>query len=106
MAHSMRRPISIEITIIVRALLASLLAIAAGVTIKENIRSTPTTCTEIETATAPKGMKMVPRRSRGIPFASATSSCVRFQKILCGACLIKKKSETYDNEPFQNVLIR
>ena len=106
MAHSIRRPISIEITIIVRALLASLLAVAAGMTIKENIRSTPTTYTEIETATATKGMKMVPRRRWGIPFASATSSYARFQKILCGKGLIKKKAETYDDEPFQNVLIR
>ena len=49
-------------------------AVAAGVTIREKISSTPVTWIEKDTATASRIMKAVPRKSIGKPLASATSS--------------------------------
>src|ERR1700682_6471580 len=52
----------------------NLSAIAAGVTIKAKMSSTPTTCTASETATARMIMNATDRAATGTPRAAATSS--------------------------------
>ena len=72
--HVAIREMATEIMIARCGRLARYWAVAAGVTIREKMRRTPVTCTANETATATRSMKTVPRKSIGIPFASATSS--------------------------------
>ena len=55
-------------------------ATAAGVTMSANIKSTPTTCTAMEVATAMRSIKATPIQKMETPFASATSSSSEVNK--------------------------